>query len=235
MNNQDNTNTPYLSTFQSFNLNAINEPKRQPNLVEIKNKDIPYDEPFLYHGIGILGFATATLLLGIRIWNGFPNGLVLTIFGFFFGGIGQLISAIMCYKYKNYIDGTVYFYFALNWAVTGCYDLFPIFGWMEPPNGRDYGFHNLMGCLFTFIFFLQNLGAPSYLNRISFTTTFLGFIFSTIGSFTNKTNVKKVGGIFNIITAALAYYSIVAMTLNERYKKVWVPVLDGKKFGQKLD
>ena len=106
---------------------------------------------------------------------------------------------------------------------------------MEPLNGREWGFHNLMGCLFTLIFCLQNLGAPSILTRISFTTTFLGFVFSTIGSFTNTTAVSKIGGIFNIITAALAYYSAFAQIINERYKKVWIPVLDGKNFGQKLD
>ena len=236
--NKDNSNNPYLSTFQSLNVKNTNEQYPQSNIVEIKEiktKDVPYDEPFLYHGIGLLGFSTATLLLGIRIWNGYPNPKLLTVFGFFLGGLGQLVSAIMCYKYKYYIDGTCYLYFTFNWAITTCYDLFPVYGWMEPLSGRDYGFHNLMGCLFTFVFFLQNLGAPSYITRVSFTTTFISFIFSTIGSFTNSTAVTKIGGIFNIITASLAYYSVVAMTINERYKKVWIPVLDGKKLCQKLD
>lgn len=229
---EDKTNI-YLNNNHNFNLKNIEVPQSQP--IELKNKNIPHDEPGLYHGIGIICFATATLLLGISIWNGYHNGKLLTIFGFFIGGLGQFICGILCYKYKYYIDGTVYFYFTFNWAITTCYDLFPRFGWMDPLNGREYGFHNLMGCLFTLIFFLQNLGAPSYLTRISFTTTFVGFVFSTIGNFTNKTAIIKIGGIFNIITAALAYYSGFSMTINERYKKVWIPVLDGKKFGQKLD
>ena len=194
-----------------------------------------HDEPGLYHGIGVLCFATATLLLGISIWNGYNNGKLLTIFGFFIGGIGQLVCGIFCYKYNYYIDGTVYFFFALNWSINTCFDLFPVFGWMEPLNGREYGFLNLMGCFFTFVFFIQNLNAPSPLTATSFCTTFLGFIFSTIGNFTTTRSVVKIGGIFNIITAALAYYTTIAMIINERFKRVYIPVLDGKQYGQKLD
>ena len=230
---QETTNI-HLSTLHNLKLNN-DDFNLRPQPMNIVNKNIPYDEPGLYHGLGLICFATATLLLGISIWKGYHNGKLLTIFGFFIGGLGQLITGFYCFKYHYYIDGTVYFYFALNWTITACYDLFPVWGWMEPLNGREYGFHNLMGCLFTFIFFLQNLGAPSILVRISYGTTFLGFVFSTIGSFTGSNAVLKIGGIFNIITAVIAYYSWFAMVINTRYKKVWIPVLDGKKFGKKID
>ena len=227
----------YSPSQKNFNLNTLNmsQTPMNPQPIYIINKKDEHDEPGLYHGIGVLCFATATLLLGISIWDGYHNPKLLTIFGFFIGGLGQLVSAIMCFKYNYYIDGAVYFYFALNWSITTCYDLFPVWGWMEPLNNREYGFHNLMGCLFTLIFFLQNLGAPSIIVRFSYTTTFLGFVFSTIGNFTNTRAIIKIGGIFNIITAALAYYSTFGNIINERYKKIWMPVLDGKSFGQKLD
>ena len=231
------TQNIYSGTHQNFNLNNLNSYQIQSQNQQIKQftDNKPYDEPGLYHGLGVLCFATATFLLGISIWNGYHNPKLLTVFGFFIGGMGQLICGILCYKYRYFIDGTVYFYFALNWTITTCYDIFPIIGWMEPLNNREYGFHNLMGCCFTFVFFFQNLGNPSKLTAISYTTTFLGFIFGTIGSFTGSTAVKKIGGIFNIITAVLAYYSAVAMTINFRYKKIWMPVLDGKSFGYKIE
>ena len=227
--NQDSTNAnAILPTNQSFELSKMPFPQTK------YSPPPPHDEPGLYHGIGTLSFATATLLLGISIWNGYHNGKLLTIFGFFIGGLGQLICGIMCFKYNYYIDGCVYFYFALNWSITTCYDLFPIFGWMEPLNNREYGFHNLMGCFFTLIFCIQNLGGPSKITAASFSTTFIGFVFSTIGNFVDSRALIKIGGTFNIITAALAYYSVFGMIINERYKKVYVPVLDGKKFLQKL-
>ena len=230
--NQESTNL-YNNSLANFNLKQFNQPP-SPSTPVI-NQNIPHDEPGLYHGLGIISFATATFLLGISYFDAYDNLRLLTIFGFFIGGLGQLISAIMCYKNKYYIDGTVYFYFALNWSITGCYDLFPTWGWMEPLNHTEYGYHNLMGCFFTLVFFLQNLGAPSILTRISYTTTFLGFVFGTIGNFVDKRSILKIAGVFNIITAAIAYYSAFAMTINERYKKNWIPVLDGKKFGVKLD
>ena len=226
--NKDSTNV-YLPS------NHNSELSKTPSHKVAYSPPPPHDEPGLYHGLGVLSFATATLLLGISIWDGFDNGKLLSIFGFFIGGLGQLICGIMCFKYNYYIDGGVYFYFALNWAINACYDFFPVFGWMTPLNNREYGFHNLMGCLFTLIFFIQNLGNPSKITIVSFSTTFIGFVFSTIGNFVDSKAVIKIGGIFNIITAALAYYSTFGMIINERYKKVYIPVLDGKKFMQKLD
>ena len=158
----------------------------------------------------------------------------MTVYGFLIGSLGQLICGIMCFKERYYLDGKVYFYFTFNWTITACYDLFPIFGWMEPLSDREYGYHNLMGCLFTLIFFLQNLNAPSPVTRISFATNFIGFVLLTIGSFAHSTGVVKAGGIFCMITASLAYYSSFGMTINERFQKVYIPLFDGKDFGQKL-
>ena len=207
---------------------------RKADNIQIIKDTLPHDEPGLYHGLGVFSFATATLLLGISYWDGFDNKILLTVYGFFIGGLGQLICGIMCFKERYYLDGKVYFYFIFNWTITACYDLFPIFGWMDPLSDREYGYHNLMGCLFTLIFFLQNLNTPSLLTRISFATTFISFVLSTIGSFAHSTGVVKAGGIFCMITASLAYYSSFGMTINERYQKVYIPLLDGKDFGQKL-
>lgn len=233
--NQDNSNL-YFKTQNELNLkqSVSQNPTTSINLNQ-STPQVEHDEPGLYHGLGTISFATATLLLGISNWDGYDNKKLLTIYGFFIGGLGQYICGILCYKYKYYIDGTVYFYFALNWSISACYDLFPLWGWMEPLGKKEWGYQNLMGCFFTLVFCLQNLGAPSILTRISFTTTFLGFVSSTISGFTGNVEMRKVAGIFNIITAALAYYSAFAMTINERYKKIWMPVMDGKKFGLKLD
>ena len=209
-------NKSYNDTMED--LNIMNVLSNSDNKKSDIKKNEPYDEPGHYHDIGVLCFSTATLLLGISIWNGFKNGKLLTIFGFFIGGLGQLVSGFYCYKFHYYIDGTVYFFFALNWGITTCYDFFPIWGWMEPLTSKEYGYHFLMGCFFTLIFMLQNWGSPSYFIKISFTTTFLGFVYSTIGNFCENKALLKIGGILNIITAALAYISIFINILSERYK-----------------
>jgi succinate-acetate transporter protein len=85
-----------------------------------------------------------------------------------------------------------------------------------------------------FNFFLTKFKYTILVTRISFATTFISFVLSTIGSFAHSTGVVKAGGIFCMITASLAYYSSFGMTINERYQKVYIPLLDGKDFGQKL-
>ena len=201
----------------------------QPN-----TKQKEYDEPLIYFAFGNVCFATATFLLGLINFYHY-NPLLLTIFGFWFPGWGQIITAIKAYQFKYYLDGNIYFFFAINWFANFCYDLFPIWGWMEPLNHTEYGVHQLMGTMFVIIFFTQMFFGNSHLMKILFFFIFGGFVFSTIGNFADSTAVKKVGGIFNFITAAIAYYDGFGMIINQKRNRITFPLLDGKSIGQKLD
>ena len=205
----------------------------------IKNRQTPivnkeYDEPFIYFAFGNICFATATFLMGLINFYHY-NPIMLTIFGFWFPGIGQVITAIMAYKFKYYMDGNIYWFFALNWFINAGYDLFPKYGWMEPLNNTEYGLHCLMCCFFVLIFFIQNLLGTSYLMKVLFIFIFGGFVLSTIGNFLDSTGVKKAAGIFNFITALIAYYDAFAMIINQKRLSITMPLFDGKAIGQKLD
>ena len=193
-----------------------------------------YDEPFIYFAFGNICFATATFLMGLINFYHY-NPIFLTIFGFWFPGIGQIITAVRAYQFKYYLDGNIYFFFAINWFANACYDLFPIWGWMQPLNHTEYGIHNLMGTLFIIIFFTQVLFGTSNLLKVSFTTILLGFIFSTIGQFADSSGVKKIAGVINFLTAIIAYYDGFGMIINQKRLKVTFPLFDGKKIGQKMD
>ena len=47
--------------------------------------------------------------------------------------------------------------------------------------------------------------------------------------------MKKIAGIFNFITALIAYYDAFAMIINQKRLQVTMPLFDGKAVGQKLD
>ena len=199
-----------------------------------KNDKDDYDEPFIYFAFGNICFATATFLLGLINFYSF-NPIFLTIFGFWFPGWCQVVTAIMAYKFKYYCDGNIYFFFAINWLANFCYDLFPKWGWMEPLNHTEYGVHNLMCTLFVIVFFLQNIFGKSQLLKVLSFFIVGGFILSTIGCFADSTGVKKAAGIFNFITALIAYYDGFAMIINQKRNKITMPLFDGKAIGQKLD
>ena len=71
--------------------------------------------------------------------------------------------------------------------------------------------------------------------KVLFTFILGGFIFSTIGQFADSKAVKKIAGIFNFITALIAYYDGFGMIINQKRLKVTMPLFDGKSVGQKLD
>ena len=213
---------------------ALSKGSFNNNIALPKMEKKEYDEPGIYFAFGNICFATATFLMGLLNFYSF-NPLYLTIYGFFFPGLGQIITAVKAYEFKYYCDGNIYFFFALNWFASFCFDLFPIWGWMEPLNHTEYGIHSLMGTLFIIIFFIQVLCGQSNLLKVLFVFIFGGFIFSTIGNFADSSAVKKVAGIFNFITAAIAYYDGFGMIINQKRLKVTLPLFDGKSIGQKLD
>ena len=199
-----------------------------------KNGKDDYDEPFIYFAFGNICFATATFLLGlINFYH--CNPLFLTIYGFWFPGIGQIITAFKAYQFKYYMDGNISLFFAISWFANACYILFPIWGWMKPLNHIEDGIYNLMETFFVIIFFIQNLFGTSNLSKVSYTSILLGFIFSTIGQFADNSVIKKIAGIFNFITAFIAYYVGFGMIINQKRMKVTIPLFDGKKIGQKMN
>ena len=80
--------------------------------------------------------------------------------------------------------------------------------------------HYLMDTFFIIIFFTQNLFGNCYLSKVLFTIILLEFIFSTMGQFADNSSVKKIAGIFDFITAIMAYYDGFGMIINQKRQKV---------------
>ena len=204
----------------------------------IKNTPIKktkeYDEPFLFFALSNIAFSAGTFLLGLINFYSY-NPLFLTIFGFWFPGWGQALGGIMSYKIKYYMDGNIYFFFAINWFCNFCYDLFPIWGWMRPLNHIEYGLHNLVSTLFLIAFLIQNLLGKSNLSKVISFFNLLGFIFTTIGNFTDSITTKKLSGIVNFIISPIAYYNGIALIINQKRNRITFPLFDGKVIGNKLN
>ena len=204
----------------------------------IKNTPIKktkeYDEPFLFFALSNIAFSAGTFLLGLINFYSY-NPLFLTIFGFWFPGWGQALGGIMSYKIKYYMDGNIYFFFAINWFCNFCYDLFPIWGWMRPLNHIEYGLHNLVITLFLIAFLIQNLLGKSNLSKVISFFNLLGFIFATIGNFTDNITTKKLSGIVNFIISPIAYYNGIALIINQKRNRITFPLFDGKVIGDKLN
>jgi succinate-acetate transporter protein len=220
------------------NINQKHELNKSTNYPQTIRKGPPppfLDEDNLYGTFGTACFGTGTILLGIQVWGGYSNGKLLTIFGFFFGCLGQVVAGVMRFKYRRYAGGTTTFFFSLNWAMNTCYALFPTFGWCQPLGNKELGYHNLLACFYTFLFLMQNFNAPTLLIPLSSFFTFFGFVFGCIGNFADSNTLRKMAGVCNISTGSVAFYNAFSSTINTKYKRVLLPYFDGKQLGQRLD
>lgn len=96
------------------NINQKHELNKSTNYPQKIRKGPPppfLDEDNLYGTFGTACFGTGTILLGIQVWGGYSNGKLLTIFGFFFGCLGQVVAGVMRFKYRRYAGGTTTFFF----------------------------------------------------------------------------------------------------------------------------
>lgn len=205
--------------------------QNEENSLKTKEKMIvqkkPYfDEPKVYQTIGLVGFATSYFIFAVYIFNGFQNKFILTIWGFFIGGLTNLISGLYCFKYNYYIDGACHLFFSLNWGIMSILDLFLWLKWMEPFTSKEYGFYYLMCCFFSFLFFLQYIYDKSKINTILYAFHFFGYLFCCIGSFNEKEGIIKTGAICFFINAFFGYYKGFAIDVNTKYKRLILPFLD---------
>lgn len=197
------------------------------NLRVKKPKIIPYyDEPGIYQTIGLVAYATTTFLYAVRIFDGFEIQLVLTVWGFFIGGLAELISGLYCFKFNHYIDGDTHLFFAFYWGVMSSLDIFVWVGWMVPLNEKEYGFLFLMCCFFNVLFFLHNICDKALINALMYSTNFLGYFFSCLGYFIEKKGVVKTGGVFFFISSFFGYYKGFAIDVNVKYKRTILPMFD---------
>lgn len=192
-----------------------------------------YDEPFLYFALSNISFSTQNFLLGLINFYSY-NSLFLTIFEYWFPGVGQAIGGIMSYKIKYYMDGNIYFFFALNCFCKFCFNFFPIWGWMKPLSHIEYGLYFLMCTMFLIAFLIQSLFDKSHLSKAISLFNLLGYSFNTIGNFADNEIFKKMSGIFNFLIWATAYYNGMALIINQKRNRITLPLFDGKHIGQKL-
>ncbi|CAG8599036.1 82_t:CDS:2 [Ambispora leptoticha] len=163
--------------------------------------------------LGLSGFALTTFVLSLYNVNagGVTHPNVVVGLALFYGGLVQLLAGMWEFRTGNTFGATAfssYGGFWLSYAVI----LIPSFGVidsfaLDTASHLDnaLGIYLLGWTIFTFLLFLATFRSNGGLVALFFCLT-VTFFFLTISKFAQNASMEKIGGVFGIITAFIAWY-----------------------------
>jgi len=173
--------------------------------------------------LGLMGFGMTTVLLNLHNAGLFPLGTMILAMGIFYGGIAQVLAAIMEFKKNNTFGTTAFGSFGLFWFTLAFLLIFPTMGWGSAPTTAAMVSYLVMWGIFTSVMFIGTLKLNRALQVVFFSLAVLFFLLA-IGDATGSTVVTRIAGIEGIFCGSSAIYAALAQVLNSVYGRTVVPL-----------
>lgn len=176
--------------------------------------------------LGLFAFGLTTALLqGINstLTDGNSSGLVYS-FGFFFGGLAQLIAGILEYSRKNSFATVAFTSYGTFWMAVALNGTLIKAGVYLPSVKGEEMMLSLWG-IYTFLLWLCTFTSNLVLSALFLTLSLLFFFLA--GGQTNHT-LMKFAGVWGFIVSAIAWYLAVSNLLEELYGRPILPIFPFK-------
>jgi len=173
--------------------------------------------------LGLMGFGMTTVLLNVHNAGLYPLGTMILAMGMFYGGIAQILAAIMEWKKNNTFGTTAFGSFGLFWFTLVGLLVMPKLGWGQAPNTSAMVAYLFMWGVFTSVMFIGTLRLNRALQFVFGSLAILFFLLA-IGDATGSALIKRVAGYEGIICGLSSMYTALAQVLNEVYGRVVAPV-----------
>jgi len=173
--------------------------------------------------LGLMGFGMTTVLLNLHNAGLFPLGTMILAMGIFYGGIAQVLAAIMEFKKNNTFGTTAFGSFGLFWFTLAFLLIFPTMGWGSAPTTAAMVSYLVMWGIFTSVMFIGTLKLNRALQVVFFSLAVLFFLLA-IGDATGSTAVTRIAGIEGIFCGSSAIYAALAQVLNSVYGRTVAPL-----------
>lgn len=173
--------------------------------------------------LGLMGFGMTTVLLNLHNAGLFPLGTMILAMGIFYGGIAQVLAAIMEFKKNNTFGTTAFGSFGLFWFTLAFLLIFPTMGWGSAPTTAAMVSYLVMWGIFTSVMFIGTLKLNRALQVVFFSLAVLFFLLA-IGDATGSTVVTRIAGVEGIFCGSSAIYAALAQVLNNVYGRTVAPL-----------
>ncbi|KAK0183768.1 Gpr1 family protein [Armillaria mellea] len=231
-----------MSDIENYSFTSLNAPS---------DTDIPLDNsrvaPCSPHiakpcALGLFSFASTMIILSTyNVWTGFLDGRNVIIgMAIFFGGATQLLAGMWEFPHGNTYGGTIFSSYGAFWMSYAAIYI-PSFGILDAYNNNDDLDDELNTALAMYFFSWMIISIifliTSIRRSISFTVlficlslTYMFFALSELSSSpygNNKSDqLGRLGGVFGIAAASIAYYVGLTELLASEVKAIPLPTLE---------
>ncbi|MGF1741016.1 acetate uptake transporter [Vibrio profundum] len=172
--------------------------------------------------LGLLGFGMTTVLLNLCNAGLMPLTSIVLAMGIFYGGIGQVIAGIMCYKRGDTFGTTAFTSYGLFWLSLVGLIVMPNMG-LTGPTAAGMGWFLALWGIFTGFMFIGSLRYP-VAKQVVFASLTILFALLSIHEFTGNAQIGLLAGYEGIFCGLSAIYFAVAQVLNNEYGRTVLPV-----------
>ena len=173
--------------------------------------------------LGLMGFGMTTVLLNLHNAGFYPLGTMILAMGIFYGGIAQVIAAIMEFKKNKTFGATAFGSFGLFWFTLAFLLIMPVLGWGNPPTTAAMVAYLVMWGIFTSVMFIGTLKINKAL-QVVFASLAILFFLLALGDATGNIYITRIAGIEGIFCGFSAIYAALAQVLNGLYGRTIWPV-----------
>jgi succinate-acetate transporter protein len=172
--------------------------------------------------LGLMGFGMTTVLLNIHNAGFFPMDSMILAMGIFYGGIGQVLVGMMCFKRGDTFGTTAFTSYGLFWLTLVGLIVMPKMGFAASPAGF-MGWYLALWGMFTGFMFIGSMRYPLAKQIIFGSLTILFFLLAA-RDFTGSELIGTIAGFEGIFCGLSAIYFAMAQVLNAEYGRVILPV-----------
>jgi len=155
----------------------------------------------------VTAFATTSFMLGMYQTHILNNAGILIVLpaAFFFGGLVQIIVAIMEFTRGNMFAGAVFGTYGPFWVIVGAFDT--LYAASVPPVQANDA-NSLLLAVFAVITFYLGIASLKHdlVLCVIIWLIFLGLVVLSIGAGANNVDITEAGGVIVLIFAILAWY-----------------------------
>ena len=178
--------------------------------------------------LGLMGFGMTTILLNIHNAGFFPIDSMILAMGIFYGGLGQVLVGMMCFKRGDTFGTTAFTSYGLFWLTLVGLIVMPKMGLAAASPANFMGWYLGLWGVFTAFMFVGSLCYPRAKQFVFGSLTVLFFLLAA-RDFTGSELIGTIAGFEGIICGASAIYFAMAQVLNNEYGRTILPVGEVKK------